>query len=536
MLHTFLALLIASAAVTGPREDLVALRAEVEQPLVVNGELVDGRTLKRFLVYSVGAPLIEAATLEAYIELYDPGSGQASEQLNEADVAAVRAHFKHAHRDLPFEVAIRREYGSRAIAERAFRAQVRFDAVFLPPNAHDWPQVTLDALASEEDVIEGALRKSEERLASGVLVRPELGVYHECLREIVSFHLLTQTPSETASEGLPVNVALRVVGDSKHIDLNLEDAFTLILPGLDSELIDRERHWIVGLEAVRQRLEAEGLLLGAAEAEQKRQEALADATRSYSAPDLGIPSHYHPSDEHHRAYFRLLISADQAFHNDDELLRQGELPQRSLPYLEQADQRLGLARVKARLMHFDARERATGQFTTSSWIAVHELASTVSFELATAVDELPANSRSRDETRCWNDVVNDLVDRNIPPSKLYPDPRPREFDPSRSYCGGGFRSLIFHHVRTQLESDRFDELRQPASSAAWVFFEQELGSVSKPLKTPNGYAIVWLLERIEPTHPLRMDEPKHRKLLRQYASQRAFTALWREAVRDATSR
>ena len=187
-------------------------------------------------------------------------------------------------------------------------------------------------------------------------------------------------------------------------------------------------------------------------------------------------------------------------------------------------------------MHFDARDLDSDRFTSPGWQAAFERAASASLELETALRRLPQKPKSRNNTKPWKNLVGGLSDRGIHPFSAYPDPRPRKLDPGRSHCGGGFRSVTYPSLRSLLKSSCYEELRLPSRNAVWVFFEQEPGSVSPPLRTPTGYAVVWLRERMDPRHPLRLDELSHRKGLRQMASELEFGARWQQAARDARVR
>lgn len=543
MLHWAQSLLLTAALASSNSQDLNALRAQVERPLVVNGERVDVDLLKRFLVYSAGSTLIEVVTREALLELYDEPNSAAPVPVDDSAFAKVLRRYKGEHGSDQLEAAIHNEFGTRAIAERFIRSQARFDQLFLPINPNHWPQFTLDALQSESEgaVLEDAFETYEDKLASGKPLQPESEVYLDYLREVVELQLREQFTVEAHRHGLPDELVLRVGSrfGPAAITLNLVEAFELILPALDNHTIERERRWLRRLIATEQALGNAGLLLSKTEArELYEQRVAAQPSSFFSLESVAINTDYFPSLEHFRAYARLKDSHDQLFRADDVLIENGQLPKRSLPYLPKANQALGLAKVNVRIMHFTARDPMTNRFSEAGFSEALEAASEASLIVSTNTSGLDADLRSRPTSKLWDELCA-LCSR--PPSFRYPKPNSRRTsgynECGTSQCGHLGRSCAtFHDLQMILKSSYYEDLLEEAPAARWVFLEQPLQSVSPPLRTPEGYAVVWLLDRDEPTHPLRLKEKRHRKLLREFASRSEFDSFWREAARSSRVR
>lgn len=533
-----LALTLAAPAI----QDLSILRAQVERPMIVNGEKADPLLVKRFLVYGVGAPLIEVATREGLIEIYSRQQGILPAPASNEAFDANLNRFKREHGEDVLDAAIHREFGSPAIANRSIRVAAQFDALFLPDNPNHWPKVTLDALKEEADgdVLRDAFDSYAAKLEAGGPIQPESEVYKGYLREVVELHLLEQLSARTWSDGLPADIVLQLEGKGagQRVQLSLEEAFDSILPALDPDTIARERRWVAGLLAVEQSLRQQGLLLEKTEAKRIYEDQLqAEQGTFLSTISVAIYSDYFPSLEHFQAYRRCLDSFERTFQEDDALVEKGQLSTRLKRHTRGANQLMGLARVDARIMHFTARDPRAGTSSERSWREAYDRAAAALATVRTSCKDIPSSVRREEAGDLWRDLSAVLSDQGNTPSFLYPKPNPRS---SSGTCRAGrhrsYGKTSYHDFQRLLNSSYYEDLQVAKPSAAWVFFDQAIESVSPPLRTPEGYTLVWLLDRKDPTHPLRLDKKRHVRLLRNYAVRQEFGALWREALGSARIR
>ncbi len=528
--------------------DQSRLRAQVEAPLTVNGELVSPALVKRFLIYNVGAPLLEAEIMEAMLELHSGMNGAPDLEVGRRAVEELIPRFVRRYDAANFEFALRTDYGTRSIAEFALATRARFDEYFLPANPEHWPQATLDALAVEADgsLIEDARSTYEEKLSAGGPIVPVGEMHQSNLRAFVFSHLHETFRVEGSGDKLPPNVVLRVTDTSTNsaINFDLEEAFAAVLPALDSELIARERRWVTAMTAVEQRLRADGLLLPSEQVDEARERLEEEYRGCFSLPTATLNEWEFPSLEHYRAYFRLACSYDQVFQEDDLDLSRGELPRRSMTHLKEVNRRSGLARIYAQAVHFSAREVPSGRFSEVSWEAAEiqaaSSARSITRECAMLKSQLGPEQLSErgnrgSVKRMWDRVLENHSTEWTPLSILHP---PSDGISSVSCGPEPWQSagVTYHSARAQMKCSSYSEFLETESVADWVTFEQEEGSVSPPMKTPEGYVVVFLVDRMEPTHPLRLSEVHHRKLLRDEASRLEFSEYWRDALRRALER
>ncbi len=548
MLSSITLWLAAAFTAQATEGELATLRAQVEAPLVVNGELVNPNEVKRFLVYNVGAPFLAAFERTSLVKCYTgeavdfeaPGTSREFERLE--------AQFLKHYEERLLEPAIRLEFGSRSTANFALAALSQFEAYFLPLNPEHWPQVSIDALAAEADgqVLEEARRDYKEWLASGGTRGSGGEVWRSYLRETVELAIRERVSVETWKDGLPPEVVMRVTGESgaPREELSLRDAFEQVLPALDSELIARERRWVTALTAARQKLREDGLLLSKPDADEAYDEFQRPLGCFFSPESIALYTDYFPSLDHHRAYFDLAQSYDQVFEADDRELDHDQLPLRALDHLNVVNRRKGLARVIAKVVHVSARDNHSGHITAKGWKSALETASDAARDLETrlsasyALDQTEAGVaavKSRKVRSLWERVAGEYSNGTHPPSFSSPPRSGRSS--SRCYSESWpSRGVTYHDARSQLFSSHYSELLSVESITDRVFSEQEAGSVSPPLRTPEGYAVVWLIGRKEPTNPLRLSEDRHRRLLRDEASRLEFSEYWRNALRDALER
>ncbi len=538
MVHLIPAILAAACFTQASGAELANLRAEVERPLVVNGEVVDARTVKRFLVYNFGAALLDAHVRRGLLEVYVQSMGQQVPRVGDSLYQSTLSRFERESGDAAIEAAIHAEFGTPEIAQFGCEVNDQFDSYFLPINPNAWTTATLEALKVEADgeVVDDELLRYETNVKAGRPIQPRGHIYQDYLRYVVVGYLRQQFRVSTWSDGLPEYLVLRVEGGvgSSGLELTLDEAFTAILPALDFETVAAERRWAASLVAVRQRLVQDGLLLPRADTDETYEQRNPPSASMFSLADLALFTDYFPSVEHFRAYFQLAQSHDRLFQGDDALLERNELPSRSMPYLKRANHQMGLAKADARLMHFSARDPLTGRFAKDGWATALASAQLAALEIRPACATLTEDTDADEINRIWGDLRDRLSTSHSPPSYIFPAPNPR------NSCGGCYtsdrRPLTLHDLRSVLKSSYYKDLQCGNSIAEGVFFDQKPRTLSEPMRTPEGYALAWLIERIPPTHPLRLDEPRHRNLLRQRAARYEFDSYWREAVSSASIR
>lgn len=444
----------------------------------------------------------------------------------DAEYARTQAEFAQRFPALDTLTEMRRSFRS----EHWYRSQLRwtfvFDAIFLPDDETQRPEITRAAL---RDVF-GAQTSSWEkpwRLADGS-VDPR---YQATVRQIVRDRLFERAHFTTSLAGPDWNVALRADTDAdgkSDFELSTADAWKAVADTIQvPELEDARAFWTCVL-ATRAELEREGAYLTADE----RDLAFVELTNSLNdfvptLESLALEQERFPSLEAYREYHGLEASFRRRF----EALF-AAVQNTTPPEIEQHYAR-SIARLCAVTADADVLLVSAYDFPHARWNADGRAgARTRARALAErwrANESALAAGRpdAREREALWNTLLDEESGWWDPP---LPD----------AETAAEFRAVERRHGRFgALDAGRWLEVLELSRFALWMrgsaaldalLRDAPLGELSGPIEHHYGELYVRVRSRTAPAQPLDLADPQHRGVLASDLADEAFRDYTRRAV------
>ncbi len=531
-----------------------------------SAEASDVEIRKREAEKPFASPAEKQAAYEAeykkQVELTRERTKVSDDEFNEA-FAKTLEQFKGKYPILNLQNEIIRSYRSVDAYKLELRQSLQFDKVFLPNNPEEWPIVSIEAVLADsgepmfEDCKNGYRMRQEWAAAHNLTtVPPEDPVYSNILRQIVRDAMFNLIDFKTETEGLPDDLVLwaDTNADGKpELTVTTAEVWDRIKDTVSELDIDRAKNWCVKRIATRNRLAKVGHLLTADENRavvETLQQPLKDThiSLSMSATEL----HYFPSVQAYKDYqfllagFKRMMAPELAAEGDD--IGNGvSIPPVLRQHLAHATQLLCLGAVDIEALLVSAWDYPKGQWKPEGW----KWAKKRSVELKAEVDayraKLAAEEAKKAEAkakgeeyapaepllgfyRWWTQLMDD--------NSEYWDPPPPEGQ-------GNKQAMIGYKMKGRFgERYRNDLLNviEESDYTAWVdgesvtdtsFYDVEVGTVSKPLRGPRGYYLVYVKKRNPPTSQLTLANEAHRKLLEDDYIRTAFRQYAKEAVDQA---
>lgn len=480
--------------------------ASVDEPLIVNGEAVPEAVLKRTLVYLLGSRDLKSRVLDLQIEAekqkqLDEGVDPERFEILDEELAAAKARLmeqlaeQYPEMD-PAEIMLINGMQIENL-ERQFRQTQLFDAVFLPEDPEMWSDRTHVLLEGSggPELVDKLKESFALRQEQGLELDPNdpgVAMWKNIMRQLVMQGLNKATVVETAADGLPAELCMRVDG----LEVTTEEMYDEISSRVSEADMRRVRVWVAKTEAMRQALEAADHWISDAE--------FTDRFAEHEKPYVGSPIPLEfvatglqkfPSMEIYRQYYRLRESFRDMI--ADELTDEG-----LAEHLDRANLMMGLAQVEAEVIWIAATNPRTGQPVEDGWADARERA--VAATTALAEGGLDA----------WDATLDEYSDFWDPPA---PPPNPQApAQPPAKKNKGRFGALNRNDFLQRMGESDFQMFLTGESIADHVFFDQEPGTVSGPFTGENGYYICKLNRRGNSTRPpLSLDNPNQRELVLQ---------------------
>lgn len=509
----------AAAAPRGPVLEPVEIRAEqVANALQSVGLSADGTApirigvpeLRRQLVYQFGSQALDSRKVDVFIEQeraaqiaagvsperFEIGEQEVKRKVEEA-LQSVRDQYP------TLDPAVVLSYNNIDIRnlERMTRQSTMFDIVFLPENPDEWPATTAEAIKgrmSEAFVtqLKDGYAKRQEALANmteeeRAKAKQSQGIFQMLLRTQVQQELNAAAKIEWASEGLPVEVAMRINGR----DIPVAEVYADIESSLTSQQIEEARRWMAKcalLEAVLQRA---GKLLSEEEFAPLYEAHVHPPGESVFPMETVIRQFQKfPSMDVYRQYYRLLASYERMI--------AGELDDQNLQahFDARGNRLLNLGTVDAELILCAAFDFEQNRWHPDGWKAAAEEALQVTEALAAA------------EGSNWDELLERHSDFWDPPAPTQAQAQPNA---ARKKNKGRLGAMNRNEMLQILGESDYRIFLEGGSVTDEIFFALEEGQVGGPYAGPHGYYIVRILARNAPTLARNLAEANFRETVRQ---------------------
>lgn len=573
--------------------------SEFGEPLIVNGKRIPDNEIKRFLIYTVGKNLVayhklglivddelrQRAWRTAVQEAEEAQAGDASmseERLAEVRngvyerrLAELRAQyavsdeafeeeyhrrvhdFEEKYPILDTDAEIARAFGSKHEFTRQLRQQMQFDAVFLPENPADWPDVTVQAFLADPGggdlLLEDAKQSYEMR--SQLMVDRELDrlppdddLLLNIHRQIVRDAIYQLVEFRTAAHGLPDDLVLwaDATGDGQaDLTVTTEQLWEEVEPlVVERDVRDAKRWWALRT-AAEDRMEEEGILLDPAECQAVMDEYESSYTElTFSTEMAVVQQNGFPAVEVFRPYHCMLKGYERA-HMGELLDEEGTPTEKLAAHLPIARMIYGLGQVDTEVLLVSAFDIEKNRWKENGWQNAEKKADALLEQIEKHREEYAESKKQEklsqamgkpagpavtvpDAAVFWSQLLDDNSDWWDPP----PPTKGKQTD--LVYKKAGRFGLKYRNdLMGFMGETPFHDFLWGGLLTDYAFFEQDPGTVAGPFCGPLGYYIIKVVRRVPPSRPLSVSEPKHVERLLEDYFRVAFRDYCQEALRQA---
>ena len=550
------------------------------EPLIINGERVPDRMIKRYLGYGSGRGILEMykrqALIEDQIAIYRQEYAAEGKEWDDQKFQCTEEDYNRAFDEriskfaiqfpfLELETELRRAFGSIELFERSTRQFIQFDKVFLPVNPYEWPVVTVEALRPEADgaIIRDAYETYEKRKAhaeeTGTEMIPEGDVYMNYLREIVELALMGTIDIRYHSDGIDPDLMLWMDhdGDEKpELTVTVEQMHQELVPLLDEMQVEAAKIFCARTITARQALERSDALMDRQEFDDYYDRLAAESGAFFTLESVAMFTDYFPSIEHYKAYFYLAESHKRSIATlmeSDETT--GERLSPALKeYLPICNKIMGLAKVEGEVLMVSAFDTPNYKWKENGWewakkeivrlkkLYEDNLAAWKAQEDASQAAASDGKSFEMDPNILepflfWTALREEYCEYWDAPPPMDGDGQTQQNKSSGSNAGyrhkGKWGPKTRHDLQTFVGESHFMHWLWGSSIADVLFFEQDHHTVAGPFRGPAGYYMTYLIERTPPTHPLRVNEDRHVDLLKQGYGRHAWMEFSDKVLEEA---
>ena len=469
-------------------ERLAVARAAGLQSIRVNGVELTPAHIQREALYLVGAKIIEAKISDFFVEEWmenqindgrDPDEFGIPEEEVHASLRDQVKEFQDKNPGVEFWPAVRSLTGfSKQDYMRQFRQSELFKKVFFPGPASEWPSITKEAIMAS------AAQNTGQQFWENIeknSIDPETGEARELpafwiqlCQGWVQKQLKKWSDIRYPSDGLPAEIALQVNGRS----WNTADAFAQVRKAVFLTDIERAMTELVVREALKQELQAKNAYLSdddfRAEFDIYRQEF--DKT-PFTTEVVATAFKGYPSLEAFRQRWRLMRSFERMIEQ--------EITDESLAAHAQDYQSFFAdGQLNVEIIQFLAREVKTGAWQPEGFQNAKKRAQA-------AFDRLAAGDP-------FGEIHGELGEYYVT-------------DDQR----GRYPATSLNGLRQWLRENEFTDLLQGYSIGSHLFYEVEPGTITSPLRGPDGYYVCRVNARTPSRRPVELADPRTRDLVRQ---------------------
>lgn len=482
---------------------------------MVNGVTVSHDAIKRQIILSTsGRTHFELAKLRLFIvkemnrQIKEDGRSADEFVIDDALVSAeiqkardqVSEHY--SDQDVTLE-EVMPEMSSPVYLDN-IRLTKLFARVFLPPNPHNYPPLTLEAIRAGEsgDALLGALIESwdleeAKRLAAGPDA-PELPEDSSAkggqqfmdmlLRQSVTKYLTTSADVRLAEDGIADNL----VGIVDGVEITVDSIWPMIAAEIGPMDVWRAKRWFVNVMMAESALAEAGFLLTPEETSEIYSAYAEPYKNSFlSIEKIATVIKKFPTLGNYMTYYRLQESfrrfSAEAM-TDEALEAQGD---RKTSYL------VSLAKVDVDVILLSAYDFSTKTWKENGWEEAERLAVEVAQKLAAGGQ--------------WEELLEEYSEFMDPPI-----PTEARNNPELKLKNKGrFRGMSRNDLLRLLEESDFTIFLGGTSVTDMVFFDQAVGTIENPIRGPHGWYLPRLLHKTPPTQRLSVADENHREYLTQ---------------------
>lgn len=475
-------------------EKLETARSNGIRSIRVNGVELTPQHIRREAIFLVGAKMVEAKLADFFVDEWmetqikegrDPKDFEISEEVIMKSLEDQVAEFRAKYPDVAFWEAVRAMTGfSKEGYMQFWRQSELFKRVFFPGPATNWPSITREAIMASAAGTGG--KEFWENIEKNS-IDPQT---HEP-KELPAFWLqLCQTWVQKQlkkwsdirypSDGLPADIVLSVNGRTWKTD----EAFEFVRPALFLMDIERAMAELVIREALKQDLVKHDAYLN----DEEFRKTFDDYRQEYdntpfTTEVIATAFKGYPSLEAYRQRWRLIKSFENMIAkdiNDDTLRAHGEKYQRFF----------GEGQTSVDVIQFLAKDVKTGAWEPNGFERAKERAE----KGFRAIADGASFDKLREEV-----------------GEFYVT------DEAKGRLG----SKALNQLRQALHETEFTDLLMGYSAGAYLFYEAEPGTITSPLRGPDGYYIARVNARSPAHGAATVDNPRTRELIKQdYVTQR----------------
>ena len=443
--------------------------------LVINGEVIPHERVRRRIIFGdPGRVALEMKKLEVIMNQeiarrVEQGASMeeflVSREEVDADIAEQEEALREEFPDEDVELRHVLPIGADGLPDRVMVTKM-FTKVFLPDVApSEYPPTTLAALHSNEqgEVLLQSLEQEWEAKQNGEEVESN-PLFAQMIYQTLREHLLATSNIEEG-EHVPDGVLMRINGE----DVMLDEIWAQVKPHVSISDVRSAKQWIVNLTLLEQELGA-AWLSEAAAAEDYAAHSDPYKDSMFSVETIALMIKKYPNLMAYKQFRRAYDSFQDRISEElspDALKSFAE--QRTLMLVGQAKVDVDVILCSA----FDFREK---KWKEDGWAQAEERAKEVLRQLI-------------EEKRPWNDVQEEFSD-------FYDPPLPQSYvGEAQGKAKGRFRAVTRNQLMQYLEESEYWQFLNGKTVTDFIFFEQEPGSVAKPMRGPHGWYIPRLRTR-----------------------------------------
>ena len=602
------------------------------EPVVVNGKQISDLEIMRFLLYGKGRGGVESRKMEVLLDqewqlrafmqqtaiLEEDFDGKALEDLSAEDQATVKAsvdahmsQFEYSPEELEERIAAeRRSFVDRYPTldyqreiERTYKSwdwyisqieqTLKFDSMFFPGEAANWPDVTREAVHAGSpafDLIEDydkayklrvqkwrddrgatevqllqteyggrtrAALTDDERTALDAAVNLEHGSFEPREDEMMmsllrDFVIGTLTDPnivtvQNKTDGVTGEYLLTLTGGGYEAKIETLDAWQEVEKDFTAEDIAEAKQFLALQVAVTDQLQADGILMPWSEfSDLLSQTKQSLSGGMFSFDFLALQGHNFPSMECYNDYLYLMESYRRSIIDEVSLDENFNLRPAMQEYLPIGTGIMGLAKVKAEALLVSAFDFPNNRWKENGWETAKAEADELRTRVDKHIDDLIAEDEQRriaiqegldfeSQVQPFDQFWADLLDLHSD----YWDPPLPATGKMPAMVGMKFKGRFNGEAQTRndlkraLNESTYSHYLYDENVVDEVFFSLEEGQVGGPYKGPWGYYVVYVVQKLRPTQPVNYRDERQLGLLQEDYLRRTFGSYAHAALKAA---
>lgn len=469
-------------------EKLAVTRAAGLKPIRVNGVELTPQHIRREAIYLVGPKIVEAKISDFFVQEWmenqieegrDPEEFGIAEEDVDASLREQVREFREKNPGVEFWAAVRSLTGfGKQDYMRQFRQTELFKKVFFPGPASNWPSITREAIMAS------AAQNTGQQFWDNIeknSVDPETGEPRELpafwiqlCQGWVQKQLKQWSDIRYPSDGLPAEIVLQVNGR----DWMTDEAFAQVRKAVFLTDIERAMTELVVREALTQELKAKDAYLDDERFQSEYDIYAQEFDKTpFTTEVVATAFKGYPSLEAFRQRWRLMRSFE---HMIDAELTNENLAE----HAENYQSFFADGQINVEIIQFLARDVKTGAWEPDGFLRAKERATEAFEKLADGADF--------DEVHAEHGEYYVTDDQR-----------------------GRFSGTSLNGLRQWLRENEFSDLLQGYSIGSHLFYEVEPGSITSPLRGPDGYYICRVNALTPSRRMVQLSDPRTRDLVRQ---------------------